>query len=73
MWVVLFAGAYITVGFTYFFGFDRTSMQQLMIGALSLLIGLVLFLVMALDFPYRGSIAVSPDAFRALLEGWQTP
>ncbi|MBV8489423.1 MAG: DUF4239 domain-containing protein [Candidatus Eremiobacteraeota bacterium] len=72
MWVVLFVGAYITVGFTYFFGFDRTIMQQLMIGALSLLIGLVLFLIMALDFPYRGSIAVSPDAFRVLLESWQT-
>jgi hypothetical protein len=44
-------------------------MQQLMIGSLSLMIGLVLFLVMALDFPYRGSISVEPEAFRALLDG----
>ena len=70
MWLVLIAGAYVTVGFTYFFGFDRTLMQQLMIGGLSLMIGLVLFLVMALDFPFRGGIAVGPDAFRSLLEGW---
>lgn len=68
LWTVLIAGAYITVAFTYFFGFDRTIMQQLMIGSLSLMIGLVLFLVMALDFPYRGSISVEPDAFRALLD-----
>jgi len=32
MWVVLVAGAYITVAFTYLFGFERTVMQQLMIG-----------------------------------------
>jgi len=68
LWAVLIAGAYITVGFTYLFGFDRTIMQQLMIGGLSLMIGLVVFLTMALDYPYRGSIAVEPEAFRSLLE-----
>ncbi|HEY2553672.1 MAG TPA: hypothetical protein VGI15_00345 [Candidatus Cybelea sp.] len=70
MWFVLIAGAYVTVGFTYLFGFERTIMQQLMVGGLSLIIGLVLFLVLALDYPYRGGIAVQPHAFRALLEGW---
>ncbi len=68
LWAVLIIGAYLTVAFTYFFGFERAIMQQLMIGTLSLMIGLVLFLVMALDFPYRGSIAVQPEAFRSLLE-----
>lgn len=71
MWAVLILGAYVTVGFTYLFGFERTMMQQLMIGGLSLMIGLVMFLTLALDFPYRGSIAVGPAAFRALLESWQ--
>jgi hypothetical protein len=70
MWMVLIVGAYITVGFTYLFGFERTVMQQLMIGGLSFMIGMVLFLVVALDFPFRGNIAVEPGAFRALLEGW---
>jgi hypothetical protein len=39
-----------------------------MICALSFLIGLVLFLVIAMDYPFRGSISVTPEAFRALLE-----
>ena len=68
MWAVLVLGAVVTVAFTYLFGFERAIMQQLMIGGLSLLIGLVLFLVMALDYPYRGTIAVQPEAFRVLLE-----
>jgi hypothetical protein len=70
MWVVLVAGAYITVAFTYLFSFERKVMQQLMIGGLSLTIGLVLFLVVGLDYPFRGSIAVGPDAFRGLLDYW---
>jgi hypothetical protein len=68
MWAVLMLGAFVTVAFTYLFGFDKTIMQQLMIGGLSFMIGLVLFLIVALDFPFRGSIAVGPQAFRALLE-----
>jgi hypothetical protein len=71
MWMVLIAGAAVTIAFTYLFGFDRTIMQGLMIGGLSLLIGLVLFLIVALDFPFRGSISVPPEAFRALLENFK--
>ncbi len=70
MWLTLIAGAVVTVAFTYLFGFDQTLMQQLMIGGLSFLIGLVLFLIVALDFPFRGSISVEPEAFRALLESF---
>ncbi|MBV8116613.1 MAG: DUF4239 domain-containing protein [Candidatus Eremiobacteraeota bacterium] len=67
MWVVLVAGAVITVAFTYLFGFRRNVMQLLMTGALGLLIGLVLFLAVALNYPYRGSITVPPHAFEAAL------
>lgn len=68
MWVVLVVGAFVTVAFTYLFGFDRTIMQALMVGGLSFMIALVLFLVVALDYPFRGSIAVGPDAFQSLLD-----
>ncbi|HEX8827767.1 MAG TPA: hypothetical protein VF778_06610, partial [Xanthobacteraceae bacterium] len=70
IWVVLLIGALVTIGFTYLFGFQRTIMQGVMVGSLSLLIGLVIFLTMALDFPYRGSISVQPEAFRAALDNF---
>lgn len=72
MWLVLITGAIVTVAFTYLFGFDRTIMQALMVGGLSFMIALVLFLVVALDYPFRGSIAVGPDAFQSLLESLKT-
>ncbi|MGA8534328.1 MAG: DUF4239 domain-containing protein [Candidatus Tumulicola sp.] len=68
MWVVLVAGAVLTVGFTFLFGFRRNIMQQLMTGALGLLIALVLFLAVALNYPYRGSISVAPHAFETSLQ-----
>lgn len=71
MWFVLVAGAIVTIAFTYLFGFELPLMQQLMIGGLSFLIGLVLFLIVALDYPFRGSIAVQPEAFKALLEAFR--
>jgi hypothetical protein len=67
MWAVLIAGAVVTVGFTYLFGFKQTIMQQLMIGSLSILIGLVLFLTVALDYPFKGGIVVQPEAFENAL------
>jgi hypothetical protein len=72
MWSVLLLGAVLTVGFTYLFGFRHTVMQQLMIGSLGCLIGLVLFLAVALDYPFRGSIAVQPEAFHTALETFHT-
>lgn len=67
MWMVLIVGALITIGFTSLFGFRRDIMQYVMIGLLSLLIGLVFYLVLALDYPYRGNIIVEPTAFRSAL------
>ncbi len=63
MWFVVFAGGFITIGFTYLFGFRQTMMQTAMIGTLALLIGLIIFLTTALDYPFRGAIHVGPDAF----------
>jgi hypothetical protein len=63
VWLVVWTGGVITIAFTYLFGFRRTAMRTAMIGTLALLIGLVIFLMLSLDYPYRGTIRVGPDAF----------
>ena len=60
-------GAFVTIGFTSLFGFRRDSMQYVMIGALALLIGLVLYLAIAMNYPYRGAVTVDPKAFHTAL------
>jgi hypothetical protein len=64
LWIALAVGAIITIGFTYFFGLPRFGPQLLMVAALSAIIGVTLFVVMSLDLPYTGDVAVKPDAMR---------
>jgi hypothetical protein len=64
LWIALILGAVITIGFTYFFGLQRFAPQLLMVAALSAMIGVTLFVIMALDLPYTGDVAVKPDAMR---------
>jgi hypothetical protein len=67
LWTILIVGGFVTVTFTYLFGFKHSLMRHLMIGGLSLTIGLVLFLTVALDYPFRGGATVEPTAFENAL------
>lgn len=67
MWTIVILGGFITVAFTYLFEFKASAMQTAMIGTLALLIGLVIFLTMSLDFPFRGNVSVRPEAFERAL------
>ncbi len=68
MWFVLYAGAFVTVTFSFLFEVDRLSAHALMSGALAVLIGLSLLLISALNFPFSGDVRVRPEAFEAMLE-----
>ena len=67
LWAVLLVGGAITVGFTYLIGLRSTVVHVLMVAALALVIGLVLFTVAALDFPFRGDVRIGPEAFEQVL------
>jgi uncharacterized membrane protein len=71
LWAVLLVGGVITVGFTYLFGLRSTTVHVLMVAALALVIGLVLFTVAALDFPFRGTVHIGPEAFEQALGGFE--
>jgi hypothetical protein len=68
LWVVLVTGAIITVGFTYLFGLDDTTTHTLMVTLLALIIGLVLFTIGSLEYPFRGVVHLGPDAFELVLK-----
>ena len=68
LWVVLVTGAIITVSFTYLFGLDDTTTHTLMVALLALIIGLVLFTIGSLEYPFRGDVRLGPDAFELVLK-----
>jgi uncharacterized membrane protein len=67
LWVVLVVGAIVTVGFTYLFGMDSNTTHTLMVALLALVIGLVLFTIGSLEYPFSGAVRLGPDAFNLVL------
>ena len=68
MWTVLLMGGLITVGFTYFFGVSNFRAQLMMVLVLATTVGLVLFLILAMNYPFTGGLSIRPSAMQEVLE-----
>lgn len=68
VWMVLFGGAIVTVGFTLFFGTENLRAQTMMTGALALLICSGLLVIVNIDHPFAGAVRVTPEALTAVME-----
>lgn len=62
LWTLIVVGALICIGVTWFFHMESLKMHLWMTIFLSVLLGLMVYMVAALDNPYRGRISVSPDS-----------
>jgi hypothetical protein len=72
IWPVLFGGAAVTVGFTFFFGSQNLRAQSLMTGLLSVVIFSGLWIVLVIDRPFSGAVTVTPDAIAKVLAEFGT-
>ena len=68
IYMVLFGGAFLTVGFTFFFGTENLRAQALMTGALSVLIFAGLLTVVAYAHAFAGTVKVGPEALAAVVK-----
>jgi hypothetical protein len=68
LWMVLFGGAVLTVGFTLFFGTQNLRAQTLMTGMLTLLIFSGLLVIVEIDHPFAGTVRVMPEALTTVME-----
>jgi hypothetical protein len=68
VWLVLFGGAAITIGFTFFFGAENLRAQSAMTGALSVLMFAGLLTIVAIDHPFAGQVRVGPEPLVAVVE-----
>jgi len=67
IWLVLFTGAFLTVGFTFFFGTENVHAQSLMTAALAFLIFTGLLTIVAIDHPFAGTFKVGPEAIAGVV------
>jgi Protein of unknown function (DUF4239) len=64
VWLVIYVGLFITVGFSYFFGLETFPSQALMCGIFASLLGLTILAILELAHPYQGVVAVSDEPFK---------
>lgn len=67
VWLVIYAGLFITIGFSYFFGLETFWSQALMCAIFSALLGLTILAILELAHPYQGSVIVSAQPLRYAL------
>jgi hypothetical protein len=67
LWFVLLLGGIITVVFTFFFGSQNLFAQLTMTTMLAVLIVLILFTILLMDFPYSGDLSISVAPFQQVL------
>jgi Protein of unknown function (DUF4239) len=72
LWSVLIFGGIAAVSFTYLFGLESTWAHRLMVGTLAAVIGLVLFTVGAMEYPFSGGARIGTGAFELILERFET-
>lgn len=66
VWWVVLAGAAVTIGFTYLFGMESFTMHMLMTSAVAASLALVIVLIAAFDYPFRGEVQIGPGGFEAV-------
>lgn len=71
LWWVLILGSVLIVGFGCLFVFRNFLMHAAVVAIPAALIGMMFFLVVAMDSPFRGAMAIAPTYMQQLLDDWR--
>jgi hypothetical protein len=61
MWAVILAGALISLSASFFFRVADARFHLILVTLLAIFVGLVIFMILALDRPYRGDLGLSAE------------
>lgn len=73
IWWILVLGGVMTVAFSFFFGMPSMRMHYAMTGLLAASMALVMVLIVSLDWPFRGEVAISPEAYLSVQQTMANP
>lgn len=68
LWGAVLLGAVITLVFSYGFVVVSLRLHAALTGLLALMLGVMIFVIAALDHPYLGEVSVSADAYQVVLD-----
>jgi hypothetical protein len=68
MWAVIIIGAFISLSASFFFKVEDARLHILEVLLLAVFIGLVIFMIVALDRPFRGDLGVQADPYQLVYD-----
>jgi hypothetical protein len=73
LWALVLVGAAISIAITWFFHVQKTRLHVWMTVLISSLLGMMIFLLAAMDHPLRGELSVGPEAFELVYDQLMKP
>ena len=68
MWAVIWVGAVISIGVAYFFRIDDAKLHALLVSLMAGFLAVVIFMIVINDKPFYGSVSVSADPYKLVLD-----
>ncbi len=73
LWLVIAVGAVISLSGCFFFRVEDARLHAILVALLAAFIGLVVFMIFALDRPFRGDLGLRADAYRLVRDQLMKP
>lgn len=73
MWVVIIIGAFISLSACFFFKVEDARLHILEVLLLAVFIGLVIFMIVALNHPFRGDLGIKAEPYQLLYDQLMKP
>jgi hypothetical protein len=68
MWGVIVAGAFISLSAAFFFKVEDARLHAILVTLLAAFMGLVIFMILALDRPFRGDLGIGPEPYQLIYD-----
>jgi len=73
LWAVVIVGAMVSLAAAFFFRVKDARLHAILVVMLAAFMGLVIFMILALDRPFRGELGVRPDAYQVVYDQIMAP
>jgi hypothetical protein len=73
MWGVILVGAFISTTACFFFKVDECRLHVILVTLLAVFIGLIIFMILALDRPFRGDLGLGSEPYQLIYGQLMTP
>jgi len=73
MWAVIVLGAFIGLSASFFFRVQDPRLHIIEVLLLAIFIGLIIFMILALDRPFRGDLGIPPDSYQLIYDQLMKP